>query len=95
MTRVQPRSTQCRSSAASDVLNIQSLVGSIENPQIIWGNAIKPNGFVRFVTTEPPHSSLGTTQVSIDAEPDLVLKLAFDASFGHFETFVLRAVHFC
>jgi hypothetical protein len=67
-----------------------ALGGSIENPQIIWGNAIKPNGFVRFVTTEPPHSSLGTTQVSIDAEPDLVLKLAFDASFGHFETFVLR-----
>lgn len=63
---------------------------SLENPQTIWGNAIKPNDFTRFVTTAPPDSSLGTTPVSIDTEPDLVVKLSLDSDFGHFETFALR-----
>ncbi len=63
---------------------------SAENPQTLWGNAIMPNGFVRFVTMETPDSSLGTTPVSLNTVPDLVVKLALDPSFGHFEAFGLR-----
>lgn len=69
-----------------------SLGVSVENPQTLWGNAITPAGFIRFVTTAVPHSSLGTTPISLDAVPDVAVKLTLDRSFGQFEMFGLGRV---
>ncbi|MGB2882897.1 MAG: hypothetical protein WBC08_14165 [Rhodoferax sp.] len=69
-----------------------SLGVSIENPQTLWGNAIMPNGFTRFVATSVPHSSLGTTPISLDEVPDVAFKLTLDKSFGQFELFGLSRV---
>lgn len=67
-----------------------SLGVSLENPQTLWGNTITPVGFARFITTSVPHSSLGTTPISLDAVPDVAFKLTLDKPYGHFELFGLN-----
>ncbi len=69
-----------------------SLGVSVENPQTLWGNATMPAGFTRFVTTSVPHSSLGTTPISLDGLPDVAFKLTLDKPFGQFEVFGLSRV---
>lgn len=62
---------------------------SLENPQTLWANTVTPAGFVRFVTTTEPDSSLGVTPISLDAVPDVALKLSLEKPYGHFELFGL------
>jgi hypothetical protein len=73
-------------------LGAVSLAGSVESPQTLWGNTVMPVGFVRFVPTSTPHSSLGNRPIPIDGLPDVAVKLTVHRPFGQFELFGLGRV---